>query len=112
MNQFSEETYDNSSCCDASSVGGLEQDQEEVQERKLSGVVRSVFVNYGMRSVMVRMDVDESFAQVRKVVEGKTGIPVDEQILTLSGSGRKVNGNNSLRDMGYLGGTFCELSTV
>lgn len=80
-------------------------------QRKLSGTVRCVFVDCGMRSLMFRQDVDESFLMVKRAVEGKIGVPVDEQILSLSqNTSIEIDNDKSLRNYGYLGGAFCKLT--
>jgi Ubiquitin family len=110
MSQF-DETYDE--CLDASmsSLDVEEFHEEQWQpERKMSGVVRPVFVGYGMRSIMVRLDMNDSFSEVKRVVEAKTGIPMDEQILSLSHNGRQIDGDKSLRDLSFWGGAFCTLT--
>jgi len=108
MSQFDEESYASTNASSASlSLDGF----QKTHERKLSGIVRAVFVNYGMRSLMFRQDVDESFLEVKRAVEGKTGIPVNEQVLALSGSYKELDAAQSLRSSGFMGGAFFELMT-
>jgi len=108
MNEFEEESYASLN----TSSGSLDlSDLHELEERKLSGIYRHVFVNYGMRSLMIRQDVDESLLEVKKAVEGKTGIPMDDQILALSGSFRELDPDQSLRSSRLMGGAFVELTT-
>ena len=116
MNQIEQEiTYDNLNA----SIGSLgvedllddDDHSQQQQESRLSGIKRCVFVEYGMRSLMIKTDVDESLWEVKKTVEGKTGIPMEEQMLTLNGSRREIDGDKSLRSYGYMCGAFCTLST-
>lgn len=112
MNQIEQEiTYDDLNA----SVSSLDLDDiaedNSVQDRQLSGLTRCVFVEYGMRSLMIKTDVDENLSEVMKTVEGKTGIPMDDQVLTLNGSRRQIDGDKSLRNYGYMCGAFCTLSS-
>jgi hypothetical protein len=75
-------------------------------------IIRGVFVQYGTKSLMIRTDVDNSFSEVKKAVEAKTGIPAEEQVLAWNDSGVLVDNNKSLRSYGYLGGAFCTLTTA
>ena len=84
--------------------------EESIVEPKLSGIIRGVFVSYGMRSMTIPLDVDDNLEEVKRTVEAKTGIPADKQILTFENSGDLMDGHKSLRSYGYMGGVFCSLS--
>ena len=114
MNQIEQEIkYDelNASVSSLDLDDLVEDDNSVQQERQLSGIKRCVFVEYGMRSLMIKTDVDENLSEVMKTVEGKTGIPMEEQVLTLNGSRRQIDGDKSLRNYGYMCGAFCTLSS-
>jgi Ubiquitin family len=113
MNQYAE--YDEWLETSMRSLGDCAEFHEENEEpaepeRKMSGIIRPVFVDYGMRSIMVRLDMDDSFSEVKRVVEAKTGIPMDQQVLSLTHSGREIDGEKSLRELSYWGGAFCTLT--
>lgn len=107
MSGFPEESYHSMN----SSSHSLDlEDLTMTREARRIKITRPVFVNYGLRSMMIRMDMEDTFAVVKKVVEEKTGIPVDEQVLSLQNSGKIVCDEYTLRNYGYMGGAFCNLS--
>ena len=112
MNHFDEASYQESLDASISSLDfpDFHDDLPLVPQRKLSGIIRPVYVDYGMKSIMVRLDMNENFTEVKRVVEAKTGIPMDEQILSLTHNGRQIDGEKSLRELSYWGGAFCTVT--
>ena len=82
----------------------------EEDPKQLSGIKRGVFVSYGMRSFSAFIDVDESLSEVKRVVESKMGIPMEDQVLAWENNGKEVKDDKTLRTYGLLGGAFCKLS--
>jgi hypothetical protein len=103
MNQFKIETCD---CCLNESIGSIDANDLPTQKQRKS----YVFVSYGMQSISVPTDGNDSFSEVKKVVEGKTGIPIEEQVLTLNNKDVVVDNEKSLRNYGFMGSAFCSLT--
>jgi len=75
-----------------------------------SGEMQEVYVRYDRESITIRADIDEKFLVVKKKLEEKTGVPVNEQNIVYNGLGFKLKDDKSLRYYGCTGGVFLTMS--
>ena len=114
MNSIDQDTFEAFNASDASlcleDLSCAEEEQEPKNAKSFVSVPSCVFVSYGTRSLMIRTDMDDSFSEIKKTIQDKTGIPAEEQVLAWNHSGKVVDNDKSLRNYAYWGGAFCTLT--
>jgi Ubiquitin family/Caspase domain len=74
-----------------------------------SGRMSEVRLRYGHRSFVINADVDDRFDELKRTIEDKTGVAVENQNLTYNGLGIKFKDDKSLSYYGCSAGGFFTL---